>query len=84
MDNRCVSAHQFRASIHPGQMVDIVLKKDQPTGKLTRGEVCNILTNSPNHWRGIKVRLRDGRVGRVQRIVADSPYAEPEEDELLS
>ena len=50
-------SHQLRSRIHPGQTVDIVLKKDQPTGKLTRGTVGRILTNSPNHWRGIKVML---------------------------
>lgn len=69
--------HQLRSHIHPGQIVDIVLKKDQPTGKLTRGTVGRILTNSANHWRGIKVMLQDGQVGRVQKILGD-------EDELLS
>lgn len=49
-----------RASIHPGMPVDIVLKADQPTGKLTRGVVKRILTNSPTHPRGIKVMLEDG------------------------
>jgi len=48
--------------------VDIVLKADQPTGKLTRGIVKRILTNSPTHPRGIKVMLEDGQVGRVQRF----------------
>ena len=63
---------QNRGDIKPGMEVDIVLKQDQPTGKLTRGIVANILTSSPHHHRGIKVRLKDGRVGRVQRILADS------------
>lgn len=58
----------FRANIHPGLHVQIVLKKDQPTGKLTEGIVKNILTNSPTHPRGIKVRLEDGQIGRVQHI----------------
>lgn len=49
--------------------VNIVLKKDQPTGKLTEGYVQDILTNSSEHWRGIKVRLQDGQVGRVQEIL---------------
>jgi uncharacterized repeat protein (TIGR03833 family) len=49
--------------------VDIVLKKDQPTGKLTRGHVQDILTNKAYHSRGIKVRLADGQIGRVQVIV---------------
>lgn len=57
-----------RASIKIGGEVDIVLKKDQPTGKLTRGKVKDILTSSAVHHRGIKVRLEDGQVGRVQKI----------------
>lgn len=72
------ASHQLRSRIHPGQTVDIVLKKDQPTGRLTRGVVGRILTNSPNHWRGIKVMLTDGQVGRVQAIIAE------EMDDLLS
>ena len=56
-----------RSSISIGALVDIVLKKDQPTGKLTRGHVKRILTNSPTHPHGIKVMLREGdQVGRVQ------------------
>ncbi len=58
-----------RKDIHPGLEVDIVLKKDQPTGKTTRGIVKDILTNSQTHPHGIKVRLQDGQVGRVQVIV---------------
>ncbi len=58
-----------RGNIKPGALVDIVLKKDQPTGRLTRGHVKRILTNSPTHPRGIKVMLQEGdQVGRVQRI----------------
>ncbi|KEK26447.1 YwbE family protein [Bacillus gaemokensis] len=60
---------QKRTNISPGLEVDIVLKKDQRTGKLTRGIVKDILTNSPSHPHGIKVRLQDGQVGRVQHIV---------------
>lgn len=60
---------QRRADIYPGRVVDIVLKNDQSTGKLTRGVVKNILTNSANHPRGIKVRLEDSQVGRVQKII---------------
>ncbi len=60
---------QRRADIYPGRVVDIVLKSDQRTGKLTRGVVKNILTNSANHPRGIKVRLEDSQVGRVQKII---------------
>ncbi|EGK08827.1 hypothetical protein HMPREF9374_3206 [Desmospora sp. 8437] len=58
-----------RSDIRPGQTVDIVLKADQRTGKRTRGVVKNILTNSPTHPHGIKVRLEDGQVGRVQEIL---------------
>ncbi|KIL39896.1 hypothetical protein SD70_16825 [Gordoniibacillus kamchatkensis] len=60
---------QLRANIRPGLTVDIVLKQDQPTGKLTRGVVKDILTNSPTHPHGIKVRLQSGQVGRVKAIV---------------
>ena len=58
-----------RANIKPGTQVLIVLKKDQRTGKLTQGTVKEILTNSPTHPHGIKVRLTDGKVGRVQQII---------------
>ena len=57
-----------RSNIRPGLEVDIVLKQDQRTGKLTRGVVKDILTNSANHPHGIKVRLQDGQVGRVKNI----------------
>ncbi|HET6845638.1 MAG TPA: YwbE family protein [Anaerolineales bacterium] len=57
-----------RASIRPGMTVLVVLKQDQGTGKLTRGIVKDILTPSANHPRGIKVRLQNGLVGRVQQI----------------
>ncbi|MBO1625385.1 hypothetical protein COE15_16900 [Bacillus cereus] len=60
---------QKRSNISPGLEVDIVLKQDQRTGKLTRGIVKDILTNSPSHPHGIKVRLQDGQVGRVQNII---------------
>lgn len=60
---------QDRSSIRPGLEVDIVLKQDQPTGKLTRGIVKDILTNSPRHPHGIKVRLTNGQVGRVKNII---------------
>jgi uncharacterized repeat protein (TIGR03833 family) len=60
---------QTRANIKPGIMVLIVLKQDQRTGKLTKGIVKDILTNSPTHPHGIKVRLTDGQVGRVKEIV---------------
>jgi uncharacterized repeat protein (TIGR03833 family) len=57
-----------RGEIHPGDTVDVVLKKDQLTGKLTRGVVKEILTGSKFHPHGIKVRLTDGKVGRVKVI----------------
>lgn len=60
---------QNRKNIQKGLEVDIILKKDQKTGKLTRGIVDRILTNSNFHPRGIKVMLEDGSVGRVQNIV---------------
>ncbi|WP_028610336.1 YwbE family protein [Paenibacillus harenae] len=60
-----------RSAIRAGIQVDIVLKQDQRTGKLTRGIVKDILTNSPNHPHGIKVRLEGGQVGRVKHILAN-------------
>jgi uncharacterized repeat protein (TIGR03833 family) len=60
---------QTRSNIKPGMTVLIVLKQDQRTGKLTKGVVRDILTKSPNHPHGIKVRLADGQVGRVKEIV---------------
>lgn len=60
---------QNRDNIRIGIEVDIVLKADQRTGKLTRGIVSQILTSAPFHSRGIKVRLEDGQVGRVQEII---------------
>ncbi|MEH7253672.1 YwbE family protein [Neobacillus niacini] len=58
-----------RKDITTGTEVSIVLKADQRTGKLTRGVVKDILTNSSSHPHGIKVRLLDGQVGRVQEII---------------
>ncbi|MEK7163033.1 MAG: YwbE family protein [Patescibacteria group bacterium] len=59
---------QNRENIKIGLMVEVVLKADQRTGKLTRGIVAEILTSSNFHPRGIKVRLEDGQVGRTQNI----------------
>ncbi|APC49215.1 YwbE family protein [Virgibacillus halodenitrificans] len=56
---------RYRENIHPDMEVEIVLKKDQRTGKLTSGVVKDLLTNSSYHPHGIKVRLTDGQVGRV-------------------
>ena len=59
-----------RSNVKPGTFVHIVLKEDQRTGKVTEGVVKDILTNSPVHPHGIKVRLEDGQVGRVKVILA--------------
>ena len=58
-----------RSDVKPGQNVEIVLKEDQRTGKLTAGVVQNLLTKSSFHPHGIKVRLESGQVGRVQNIL---------------
>lgn len=59
---------QYRSNIKVGNRVQIVLKADQRTGKLTEGTVARILTKSDFHPHGIKVMLQDGQVGRVQSI----------------
>ncbi len=59
-----------RKELKPGLRVRIVLKKDQRSGILTEGVVSTLLTKSPSHPHGIKVRLTDGQVGRVKEIVA--------------
>jgi len=61
--------NQQRSQIKPGIRVQIVLKHHQRSGKLTEGIVKDILTNSSTHPHGIKVRLIDGKVGRVQSII---------------
>ncbi len=60
---------QQRSQIKPGMRVRVVMKQDQRSGALTEGVVKEILTNSATHPHGIKVRLADGRVGRVHTIV---------------
>jgi uncharacterized repeat protein (TIGR03833 family) len=60
---------QNRNMIRPGLRVAIVQKQDQRTGKRTIGVVKDILTSSASHPHGIKVRLHDGRVGRVQEVL---------------
>lgn len=57
-----------RKDVNVGLRVSIVLKQDQRSGKLTEGIVKNILTKSPTHPHGIKVRLESGAVGRVKKI----------------
>lgn len=58
-----------RSDIKPGLEVYVILKKDQRTGKKTKGVVKDLLTNSATHPHGIKVRLEDGQVGRVCEIL---------------
>jgi uncharacterized repeat protein (TIGR03833 family) len=58
-----------RSQITPGTTVNIVLKEDQRSGTLTQGVVERLLTKSPNHPHGIKVRREDGQVGRVKEIL---------------
>lgn len=58
-----------RKDIQVGQKVQVVQKQDQRSGELTEGVVARILTNSATHPHGIKVKLGDGRVGRVKEIV---------------
>ena len=60
-----------RSDIRPGKRVAIILKKDQRTGNRTLGVVKDILTSSAFHSRGIKVRLEDGQIGRVQEVLPD-------------
>lgn len=60
---------QNRGDIYAGLEVDIILKQDQGSGKLTRGQVQDVLTSSLHHRRGIKVRLTSGEVGRVAQIL---------------
>jgi uncharacterized repeat protein (TIGR03833 family) len=62
---------QYRKDIKPGLEVEIVQKQDQRSGQRTRGIVKDILTNSPQHPHGIKVRLVTGEVGRVQEIIVE-------------
>jgi uncharacterized repeat protein (TIGR03833 family) len=66
-----------RSGVKPGAEVLIVLKRDQRTGKLTSGTVKEILTNSPTHPHGIKVRLTDGKVGRVQQVLPKKEEKSP-------
>ena len=58
-----------RKDVRPGLTVDIVMKQDQRTGRLTRGVVKDVLTKSPQHPHGIKVRLETGEVGRVKEVI---------------
>ena len=62
---------QKRSDVKIGALVEIVLKADQRSGKLTPGRVAKLLTKSPTHPHGIKVMLTDGPVGRVAKIVEE-------------
>jgi uncharacterized repeat protein (TIGR03833 family) len=62
-----------RKNITRGSLVDVVQKSDQRAGNLTRGRVKDILTKSPFHPHGIKVRLESGVVGRVKTILQEAP-----------
>jgi uncharacterized repeat protein (TIGR03833 family) len=66
---------RYRKNILPGAQVDIVLKTDQRTGRLTHGTVKDILTRTGHHPHGIKVRLIDGQVGRVKKIEPIRPIS---------
>ena len=70
LSNDQISDGTRRSNVRPGLRVAIVLKKDQASGKLTRGIVKDILTNAASHPHGIKVRLVNGQVGRVKQILA--------------
>ena len=61
-----------RSDIAIGTEVNIVLKQDQRSGRLTHGFVKDILTKSPSHPHGIKVRLEDGQIGRVKEVISDT------------
>lgn len=69
--NRDIHDGRYRCAISAGSTVDIIQKQDQRSGKKTRGVVREILTGSSFHPHGIKVRLRDGMVGRVETIIPD-------------
>lgn len=61
---------RYRVSVSNGMIVDIIQKQDQRSGKKTRGIVGEILTNSSFHPHGIKVRLSDGKVGRIGTLIS--------------
>lgn len=66
-----MSEGKNRKDIYPGLEVQIILKKDQRSGKLTQGIVEKLLTSAAFHSRGIKVRLEDGQIGRVAEIIEE-------------
>jgi uncharacterized repeat protein (TIGR03833 family) len=72
---------QYRKDIQPGVRVEIVQKKDQRSGRRTAGVVKDILTSSAYHSRGIKVRLVNGQIGRVQAILLEEAQPETREEQ---
>jgi uncharacterized repeat protein (TIGR03833 family) len=69
---------RYRTSVQPGCTVDIIRKGDQHSGRRTRGVVQEILTNALFHPHGIKVRLKDGQVGRVSEIIGTNTSIDTE------
>lgn len=61
---------RIRKNITLGSLVQIVLKEDQKSGRLTKGQVSQLLTNAAKHPHGIKVRLKTGQIGRVQKVLS--------------
>jgi uncharacterized repeat protein (TIGR03833 family) len=73
---------QYRKDVRPGVRVEIVQKKDQHSGRRTTGVVKDILTSSAYHSRGIKVRLVNGQIGRVQAILSEAAQPETREEQI--
>lgn len=71
------------SELEQGTAVNIVLKADQPTGKLTTGTIADFLTRG-NHPRGIKVRLSDGKIGRVRSLASNTQSGAPQSAETGS
>ena len=69
INNLVKYAIELRKDLKIGDKVEVVLKKDQRTGNLTTGIVARLLTSKGKHTRGIKVKLKDGQVGRVDKIL---------------
>jgi uncharacterized repeat protein (TIGR03833 family) len=72
---------QYRKDVRPGARVEIVQKKDQRSGRRTTGVVKELLTSSAYHSRGIKVRLVNGQIGRVQAVLSDEAQPEIKEEQ---
>lgn len=58
-----------RADVKPGINVMVELTEDKRTGRLTGGTVMEVLTTAPTHPHGIKVKLENGLVGRIKKII---------------